>query len=242
MDHGRRVGRALAAAMAMALLAGCGDLLAETWTEEADDAPAAPSEGAEPSTSVVDDAEEQDSATGADEGSSSGAGGDGATDASDGSATAGAATAAPSEPLAVVEGGPDFTLLEILDLRRDGDAVTVDFAITADPDGRSTSTVDLFAAPEDQFNATGGGVGLHDPRRTQVSGVTLVDRVNGNRHLVLRDSKGSCLCTRFDGMLGEGERAIHSAQFPAPPDDVETMTVVVPQFPSVDAVPIRRIP
>lgn len=151
------------------------------------------------------------------------------------------------EPILTVEGSGDFPQLDILDLRRDGDVVTLEFAIhTADDDSFGGPNVaDAFAAEQDSYyGLLDQGEGMPNASladsRYWVSGVTLVDRANANRHLVLRDSSGACLCTSFTfGATSYGERYRHSAQFPAPPADVETMTVEVPQFPSIDAVPIR---
>ena len=137
----------------------------------------------------------------------------------------------PAETLATVEGQPPFASLEIVDLRRVDDTVTLEFVMVAN-DSASTSPVrDLFAAPVDQ-----GGT---EERRISVSGVTLVDQVNRKRHLVLRDTDGACLCTRFEGYVDANLRYPHSAQFPAPPEDVEQMTVQVPTFPAIDNVPLR---
>jgi hypothetical protein len=143
----------------------------------------------------------------------------------------------PTEPLATAEGTPPFAELEIVDLRRVGDTVTVEFAIITDDSQDGATIVDIFAAPEDQFGAD--GISITSDRRYHVSGVTLVDHVNRKRHLVLRDSTGRCLCTDFGGSAEGSTRHMHSAQFPAPPEDVDTMTVQVPLFPAVDNVPLR---
>jgi len=145
--------------------------------------------------------------------------------------------ASPTAPLATVEGTSPFAELEIIDLRRVGDSVTLEFAIITDDFEDIATVVDIFAAPEDQFGAD--GIGITSDRRNHVSGVTLVDHVNRKRHLVLRDTTGSCLCTDFGGSADPMTRYVHSAQFPAPPDDVDTMTVQVPLFPAVDNVPLR---
>ncbi len=145
------------------------------------------------------------------------------------------------EPLATVAGSEPFPELEILDLRRDGDVVTLVFSILVGEDSGFVSARWVFAGGPDQFRMAteDGDAGANDPRGKAVSGVTLVDRDNANRHLVLRDSEGYCLCTRFEDS-DAGQRYLHSAQFPAPPEGVDSMTVEVPQFPSVDNVPIRE--
>jgi hypothetical protein len=137
----------------------------------------------------------------------------------------------PGEPLAVVEGTDTWQELEITDLRRTGNIVTAEFVIVVGEDGGNP--LGAFASPED-------GGGASQLRWRSVSGVTLVDTTNNQRHLVLRDTSESCLCTSFDSAYAPPGRYNHSAQFPAPPEGVTTMTVQVPNFPAVDAVPLRR--
>lgn len=164
------------------------------------------------------------------------------TDAADGAEDGNDAASAPVAPLAEVAGSPPFSQLEILDLRRDHDAVTVEFAITVDEDHSAVNVADVFAAGPDLFGglSSEGEATAADARRNSVSGVTLIDRSNAKRHLVLRDSDGHCLCTQFNGIAHGGERYVHSAQLPAPPEEVTEMTVEVPMFPSIDNVPLRN--
>lgn len=163
------------------------------------------------------------------DGSGSGTATDGDGDGEDGEA-AETAVEAPAEPLATAEGEAGMMeTLEILDLRRLGDTVTVEFVVvTGDDIGRNG--YDLLG-PADSLT-----------HGYAVSGVTLVDHDNRKRHVVLRDSNGECLCSRFRGAeLSPGTRYRHSAQFAAPPDGVDTMTVEVPTFPAVDGVPLRTV-
>jgi hypothetical protein len=136
----------------------------------------------------------------------------------------------PAEPLAVVRGPQPWKQLRILDLRRDGDHVTLDFEIVVgegDTDARSVH--EAFCEP------CGVGSGI------TVDGVTLIDHANRKRHLVLRDEEGVCVCTEFvDPWPEENTTHPHSAQFPAPPANVRRMTVAVPKFPIVDNVPLRE--
>lgn len=144
----------------------------------------------------------------------------------------------PSEPLATVEseGDSPWVTLEVTDLRRTSEeTVTLEFVVaTTDDESIDLGFTDAFTSPyatEEDQNALYGAV----------SGVTLVDQANRKRHLVLRDADRNFLCTAFPGISPEyGTRYEHSAQFPAPPADVEEMTVEVPQFPSVDQVPLRE--
>jgi hypothetical protein len=153
----------------------------------------------------------------------------------------GAGSEPPSEPLATIQGSSPFVKLEIADFRRVGDIVTLEFVIVSD--GSSSigpASAETFAAQVDHARALGGEAGTTEfTKRMAVSGVTLVDAANRKRHLVLRDSQGECLCTHFGGETAEDNRYRHSAQFPAPPAEVDRMTVQVPAFPAADNVPLR---
>ncbi|MFC8130589.1 hypothetical protein [Streptomyces sp. NPDC057302] len=51
-----------------------------------------------------------------------------------------------------------------------------------------------------------------------MAGAALVDQEGKKKYLVLRDTEGRCLCTKFDGGgVKAGQTADWYAQFPAPP-------------------------
>lgn len=150
------------------------------------------------------------------------------------------------EPLTSVQGSEPFPQLDLLDLRRDGDTLTLEFAVHVNQsDSRRIGIQEVFTATDDTSTVlaqTDPDVNQFlNPRRQSVSGVTLIDRDNSNRHLVLRDATGACLCTRFGREAVDTGVYRHSAQFPAPPEGVTTVTVEVPQFPSIDGVTIREV-
>jgi hypothetical protein len=115
--------------------------------------------------------------------------------------------------------------LRILDLRREGNHVTLDFELVS---GEEPNATYRFT----RENAAGA---------YDVSGVTLVDHRNRKRYLTLLDEDGFCLCTSFDHLdsLAEDTAFVHSAQFPAPPADVRRVSVAVPRFRIIDGVPLR---
>lgn len=53
---------------------------------------------------------------------------------------------------------------------------------------------------------------------SSVAGASLVDKVGKKKYLVLRDTGGRCLCTRFVGGVKSGDTADWYAQFPSPPE------------------------
>ena len=73
-----------------------------------------------------------------------------------------------------------------------------------------------------------------------IGGVHLIDPVGKKKYLVVRDSKNNCDCSQKVPDVGAKSRINLWARFPAPPDSVEKIGVVVPHFPPLDDVPISR--
>ncbi|MEU1017371.1 hypothetical protein [Streptomyces sp. NPDC005898] len=65
-----------------------------------------------------------------------------------------------------------------------------------------------WASDERELRSNGGSL----------SGASLVDNEGKKKYLVLRDTSGRCLCTKFDGRVKRGDTADWYAQFPAPPE------------------------
>jgi hypothetical protein len=140
---------------------------------------------------------------------------------------AAAAGAAPAgaETVTAASQEPGFRV-EAVSLKRDGaGAVTLTFRIYNDTDKNADYACELRAD---------GGEGCK-----QVTGVYLIDGVNKKRHLVVRDSDGKCICTdTLSNVDAKGSVTVW-AKFPAPPDDVKQVTVVVPTFLPLENVPVE---
>ena len=67
--------------------------------------------------------------------------------------------------------------------------------------------------------------------------VTLLDGVNKKKYLVVKSADGYCICSELKADVVKGSRFNLWAKFPAPPDDVKKITVIVPGFEPVE-VPI----
>ncbi|MEU6720128.1 hypothetical protein ABZ897_52460 [Nonomuraea sp. NPDC046802] len=62
-----------------------------------------------------------------------------------------------------------------------------------------------------------------------VDGVFLVDVKNAKKHLVALDSEGGCVCSRIESLfLKQDQTAVFSATFAAPPADVGSVDVHIP--------------
>ncbi len=72
-----------------------------------------------------------------------------------------------------------------------------------------------------------------------ISAVHLIDLPNKKKYLVVRDDQKKCLCSRF-APVAANSRLNLWAKLPAPPDNVEKVTVILPGFMPMDDVPIRR--
>jgi hypothetical protein len=73
-----------------------------------------------------------------------------------------------------------------------------------------------------------------------ISGVHLLDPVGKKKYLVVRDSQKNCDCSSKLANVAPKSRVNLWARFPAPPDNVEKIAVVIPRFAPMDDVPISR--
>ncbi|MGE5270402.1 MAG: hypothetical protein ACM3JG_12110, partial [Thiohalocapsa sp.] len=73
----------------------------------------------------------------------------------------------------------------------------------------------------------------------EISGVHLIDNLNKKKYLTVRDTNGKCACSSIKG-IDKGAKASLWAKFAAPPENVDKITVVVPDFQPIDNVPITR--
>lgn len=71
-----------------------------------------------------------------------------------------------------------------------------------------------------------------------VGGVHLLDPVGKKKYFTVRDSDNKCVCSRDIATIKPGESKNLWVKFPAPPADVQRVTVVVPHFEPMDDVPI----
>jgi hypothetical protein len=73
-----------------------------------------------------------------------------------------------------------------------------------------------------------------------IAGVTLVDGTNKKKYFVVRDTENTCLCSRGLRDIPAKSRGNVWAKFPAPPDDVQKISIVIPHFGPIDDVAISR--
>jgi hypothetical protein len=135
--------------------------------------------------------------------------------------------AAPT-PIATSEGMFSGLRADVTELKRSsGGTLTLKFTIVNDA-GRALHVHDVGIGHGGLINAP-----------YFIDGVHLIDPVGKKKYFVAKDSAGACVCSTF-GAVDGGTRANHWAKFPAPPDDVERLSVVIPSFAPLDDVPVSR--
>ena len=73
-----------------------------------------------------------------------------------------------------------------------------------------------------------------------ISGIHLIDAANKKKYFVVRDTDKACVCSSNIANIAAGSQSVLWAKFPAPPDDVQKITVEIPHFPPFEDVPITR--
>jgi hypothetical protein len=70
--------------------------------------------------------------------------------------------------------------------------------------------------------------------------INLIDAVGKKKYFVAEDSAGKCLCSGPLVNFEADARANVWAKFPAPPEDVQKIAIVVPKFPPLEGIPISQ--
>ena len=136
--------------------------------------------------------------------------------------------AAPSG-IASADGETSGAKAVVQELKRTGNGtVSLKFTITNGSDKRVNSGYNF--ADKDHEVIDHGTVG----------GVQLVDEAGKKKYLVVRDTSGKCVCSSGVNDIKPGETTNLWARFPAPPDTVQKITVIVPHFQPMDDVPISK--
>ncbi|NGO46850.1 hypothetical protein [Streptomyces ureilyticus] len=124
----------------------------------------------------------------------------------------------PEQALAEVKGG-GLTLTVTSATRDEGGFVTVEGTVT-NGSGQPWVGAD-WRGDESELVKNGGSI----------AGASLIDQTGKKKYLVLRDTEGRCLCTRFTGGVGSGDTTEWFAQFPAPPEDTTKVDFQVGAMP-----------
>jgi hypothetical protein len=120
-----------------------------------------------------------------------------------------------AEPVAKTDGESSGTRLEVQDLKVADGVATLRFTVVNESDKQLNYST--------MIDPSGGETG-------SVDGVYLVDAANKKKYLVVRDADKHCLCSRKLEHFPPKSSANLWAKFPAPPDSVQKVGVVVTAF------------
>jgi len=136
--------------------------------------------------------------------------------------------AAPAKAaLATSDGETPGARVEVQELKRvSGGTVMLRFTMINDGDKTLNVGYDFGAGSTSDYGT--------------VAGVHLIEPVGKKKYLVVRDSESKCDCSRGVKDVAAKSRANLWARFPAPPDNVEKIGVVIPHFSPMDDVPLSR--
>lgn len=132
-----------------------------------------------------------------------------------------AAPAAGPSPVATADGETPGVQLQVTKFKREGDSVMLQFALVNNSDSA--------------YDPNNLG-----PKYRSVDGVYLVDMAGKKKYEVVRDTDQNCVCSQNLSAIASKSSANVWAKFPAPPDSVQKLSIVVPHFTPLDDVPLSK--
>jgi hypothetical protein len=133
-----------------------------------------------------------------------------------------------AEPIATTDGEKPGTSLNVQELKVSNGTVMLKFTLIND--GSQPFDPDWLTDSLDGH--------LHDAHA--IGGVYLIDAANKKKYLTVYDTDNHCICSRGTQNIAPQSSANLWAKFPAPPDSVAKIGVVVPHFVPLDDVPLSR--
>ena len=132
------------------------------------------------------------------------------------------------KPIATTDGEAPGITLQVTQFKVSNGTVMLKFTIVNDGKQR----FDHHGTLADQTVA--------HPDYDSISGVYLIDVANKKKYLVMYDSASLCVCSRdFPDVAAQSSENFW-AKFPAPPENVQKIGIVVPHFAPLDDVPLSR--
>lgn len=134
-----------------------------------------------------------------------------------------------NKPIAMSDGDNPDLRVEVRELKRTGDGMLIlKFVMINDSDNEANI--------EDQFKNNSWSKDRED-----VSGIHLIDGANKKEYLVVKDSENNCVCSKNLNRYFKGKSRMNLwAKFPAPPEEVKKITIVIPHFMPMDGVAIGQ--
>lgn len=134
---------------------------------------------------------------------------------------------APSDSaLATTQGDLQGLKIAINSLKRTSNTVTLMFTV--------------YNGTDTKFGSQGVFDGDEYHRYRHLGGVHLIDTQSKKKYFVVTDSDGKVLSSNDFPDIAPRSQILVWAKFPAPPDDVQKITVEIPHFIPLEDVPISR--
>jgi hypothetical protein len=138
-------------------------------------------------------------------------------------------TAAPPSGIATADGETEGITAVAKELKRtSGDTVTLKLTIVNNSSKRMG------------FGYAFGDKAHEITDFSSVGGLQLIDPVGKKKYFVARDTENKCVCSRDLKDLDAGKSINVWAKFPAPPEGVDKISIVIPHFTPMDDVPISK--
>ena len=128
--------------------------------------------------------------------------------------------------LATTEGDVPGLKIAINELKRTSNTVTLEFTV--------------YNGTDTKFSSQGVFDGDDYHRYRHLGGVHLIDTQSKKKYFVITDSDGKVLSSNDFPDIAPRSQIMVWAKFPAPPDDVQKITVEIPHFVPLEDVPISR--
>jgi hypothetical protein len=137
--------------------------------------------------------------------------------------------AAGPAAIASADGETSGVRAEVTEFKRtSGGTVSLKLRMINDSD-KPVSFGYHFGDPQHEITDFGGVGGIH-----------LIDPAGKKKYFVARDTENKCVCSQKVADIPKGGRANVWAKFPAPPEEVTQLSVVIPHFSPLDDVPLSR--
>jgi len=145
------------------------------------------------------------------------------------SATPAPVPASAASGIASAEGEKPGTRVDVQELKRgSGGTVTLKMVFVNDSEHAMGFGYN-YADPDHQIRDHGS-----------IGAVQLIDPVGKKKYFVARDSEGKCVCSTQIPDVAPHSHLSLWAKFPAPPDDVQKVSIVIPHFQPLDDVTISH--
>jgi hypothetical protein len=136
------------------------------------------------------------------------------------------ASSSSNSPLATGDGDLQGLKIAINELKRTSNTVTLTFTV--------------YNGTDTKFGSQGIFDGDEYHRYRHLGGVHLIDTQSKKKYFVVTDSDGKVLSSNDFPDIAARSQIMVWAKFPAPPDDVQKITVEIPHFVPLEDVPISR--